>query len=67
MAEYTMSIKEGNGLVFKTNANSLEEAKEFFIKLKQMHKEDFNKLFIVTESKRKNEVYKRTNPKHSRR
>ena len=57
MAEYAMSIKDGNGLVFKINANSLEEAKEFFIKLKQMHKEDFNKLFIVTESKNKNEVY----------
>ena len=52
MAEYIMSIKEGNGLVFKTNANSLEAAKEFFIKLKQMSKENFNKLFIVTEAKR---------------
>ena len=52
MAEYVMSIKEGNGLVFKANANSLEEAKEFFIKLKQMSKENFNKLFIVTEAKR---------------
>jgi len=57
MAEYAMFIKDGNGLVFKTNANSLEEAKEFFIKLKQMSKEDFNKLFIVTEAKNKNEVY----------
>ena len=51
MAEYAMSIKDGNGLVFKTKANSLEEAKEFFRKLKQMPKEDFNKLFIVTEVK----------------
>jgi len=57
MAEYTMSLKGGNGLVFKSNANSLEEAKEFFRKLKQMPKEDFNKLFIVTEVKNKNEVY----------
>ena len=57
MAEYAMSIKDGNGLVFKTKANSLEEAKEFFRKLKQITKEDFNKLFVVTEAKNKNEVY----------
>ena len=49
MAEYAMSIKSGNGLVFKTKSNSLEEAKEFFRKLKQMSKEDFNKLFTITE------------------
>jgi len=47
-----MSIKNGNGLVFKTNANSLKEATEYFIKLKQMSKEDFNKLFRVTEVKK---------------
>ena len=52
MAEYAMSIKNGNGLVFKTKADSLEEAKEFFRKLKQMPKENFNKLFIVTEVKK---------------
>ena len=57
MAEYAMSIKGGNGLVFKTKANSLEEAKEFFRKLKQITKEDFNKLFVVTEAKNKNEVH----------
>ena len=51
MAEYAMSIKNGNGLVFKTKADSLEEAKEFFRKLKQMSKEDFSELFIVTEVK----------------
>tara|TARA_B100000795_G_C22534073_1_gene336261 strand:+ start:13 stop:180 length:168 start_codon:yes stop_codon:yes gene_type:complete len=53
MAEYVMSIKEGNGLVFKTKANSLREAKEYFRKLKQMSKEDFNNLFIISEIKRK--------------
>jgi hypothetical protein len=51
MAEYAMSIKNGNGLVFKTKSNSLEEAREFFRKLKQMSKEDFSELFIVTEVK----------------
>ena len=53
MTTYAMSIKDGNGLVFKTDANSLEEAKEFFRKLKQMPKENFNKLFIVTEVKKR--------------
>jgi hypothetical protein len=51
MADYAMSIKDGNGLVFTTKANSLEEAKEYFRKLKQMSKEDFNKLFVITEVK----------------
>ena len=54
MAVYAMALKESkdsNGIVFKTNKNSLEEAKEYFRKLKQMSKEDFNKLFIVVESK----------------
>ena len=52
MAEYAMSIKNGNGLVFKLKSNSLEEAKENFRTLKQMSKEDFNKIFIVTEVKK---------------
>jgi len=55
MAVYAMSLKEtknSNGIVFKTNKNSLEEAQEYFRKLKQMSKEDFNKLFIVSEIKR---------------
>tara|TARA_R110002153_G_scaffold259954_1_gene419769 strand:- start:39 stop:200 length:162 start_codon:yes stop_codon:yes gene_type:complete len=53
MAEYAMLIKSGNGLVFKTESNSLEEAKIYFRKLKQMTKEDFDKLFIITEIKKK--------------
>ena len=51
MTEYAMSIKNGSDIVFKTKAGSLEEAIEFFRKLKQMSKEDFNELFIVTETK----------------
>ena len=51
MTEYAMSIRDGNGLVFRTKAVSLKEAKEFFRKLKQMSKEDFNELFVVTEVK----------------
>ena len=54
MATYAISLKktqDSNGIVFKTNANSLEEAKEYFRKLKQLSKEEFNKLFIVLETK----------------
>ena len=54
MTTYAMALKESkdsNGIVFKTNANSLEEAKEYFRKLKQLSKEEFNKLFIVLETK----------------
>ena len=52
MATYAMAIKNGDGLIFKTEADSLKEVVNFFAKLKQMSKEDFNKLFIVTEIKR---------------
>ena len=51
MTTYEMSIKEGNGLVFKINANSKQEAYETFIQLKQMSEEDFYKLFKVSEVK----------------
>jgi hypothetical protein len=54
MATYAMALKrseDSNGIVFKTNSPSLEEAKEYFRKLKQMSKESFDKLFIVVESK----------------
>ena len=56
MAVYAMSLKESknsNGIVFKTNATSLEEAQEYFRKLKQMSKEDFSKLFVISEVKYK--------------
>jgi hypothetical protein len=54
MATYAMALKESkdsNGIVFKTNSKSLDEAKDYFRKLKQMSKESFDKLFIVVESK----------------
>jgi len=54
MAVYAMALKESkdsNGIVFKTNAPSLGEAKEYFRRLKQLSKEEFNKLFIVSEIK----------------
>ena len=49
-----MSLKESknsNGIVFKTNATSLEEPYEYFRQLKQMSKEEFNKLFLVSNEK----------------
>ena len=58
MTTFVMAIKNSNGLVFKADASSLEEAYEYFAKLKQMPKEDFNKLFVVAESKKlKNEIH----------
>ena len=58
MTEYTMSIKEGNGLVFRAKANSLEEAISYFARLKQMPLKEFKQLFTITEVKRnKNEIY----------
>ena len=51
MTEYAMSIKDGNGLVFRTKARSLIEAKEYFRQLKQIDEKSFNKLYIVTEIK----------------
>jgi|TARA_B100001094_G_scaffold283773_1_gene296759 hypothetical protein len=54
MTTYAMALKESkdsNGIVFKTSAPSLEEAREYFRRLKQLSKEEFNKLFIVSEIK----------------
>jgi hypothetical protein len=60
MAVYAMALKESkdsNGIVFKTSKNSLDEAHEYFRQLKQMTKENFNKIFIVVEiNKTKNEM-----------
>ena len=54
MANYVMALKkskDSSGIVFKTNANSLEEAKEYFRSFKKLSKENFNKLFVVSEIK----------------
>ena len=51
MTTFIMAIKNGNGLVFKANANSLDEAYKYFAKLKDMPLKQFKKLFIVTEEK----------------
>jgi len=53
MTTYAMVIKSGNGLVFKADANSLNEAYNYFAKLKDMPLKEFKKLFTVTEIKNK--------------
>ena len=50
MIQYAMTTRNGS-VVIKTNANSLEEAVEFFSRMKQLPKKEFLKLFLVTEIK----------------
>ena len=45
---YAMSTRDGS-IVIKTKANSLEEAIEFFAKMKQLPRKKFLKLFKVKE------------------
>ena len=47
---YAMTTRTGS-VVIKTNANSLKEAINHFVKMKQLPKEEFLKLFIVNEIK----------------
>ena len=47
---YVMTTRMGS-VVIKTKADSLEEAIDFFAKMKQLPKKEFLKLFIVTEIK----------------
>tara|TARA_B100001778_G_scaffold333031_1_gene340659 strand:- start:351 stop:521 length:171 start_codon:yes stop_codon:yes gene_type:complete len=53
MAEYVMALKgKGNKLnnvVWRTRALSLSEAKQYFVKLKNLPEKEFDKMFIVTE------------------
>ena len=47
---YIMSTRTGD-VVIKKEANSLEEAIDFFCKLKQLPREEFLKIFLVTKLK----------------
>ena len=47
---YGMCTRNGD-IVIKTNANSLEEAINHFVKMKQLPRKEFFKLFLVTEIK----------------
>tara|TARA_B100001113_G_scaffold345800_1_gene335873 strand:+ start:222 stop:377 length:156 start_codon:yes stop_codon:yes gene_type:complete len=48
MTQYAMTTRMGS-VVIKTNANNLEEAINYFAKMKQLPREKFMKLFLVTE------------------
>jgi hypothetical protein len=48
MTQYAMTTRMGS-VVIKTNANNLEEAINYFAKMKQLPREEFMKLFLVTE------------------
>ena len=50
MTQFAMTTRTGS-VVIKTKADSLEEAIDFFSKMKQVPKEEFLKLFIVSEIK----------------
>ena len=47
MIQFDMTTRTGS-VVMKTKANNLEEAIDYFAKIKQLPKEDFKNLFIVT-------------------
>ena len=50
MTQYAMTTRTGS-VVIKTQANNLEEAIDYFAKMKQLPRKEFLKLFIVTEIK----------------
>ena len=50
MTQYAMTTRTGS-VVIKTNADNLEEAINYFAKMKQLPREEFLKLFLVTEIK----------------
>ena len=47
MTQYTMTTRTGS-VVIKTRASNLEEAINYFAKMKQLPRKEFLKLFIVT-------------------
>jgi len=53
MATYIMAMKgkgnELNSIIWRTEASELSEAKQYFVELKQLKEEDFDRMFIVTE------------------
>ena len=49
MTQFAMTTRTGS-VVMKTNADNLEEAIDYFAKIKQLPKEEFKKLFLVIKS-----------------
>ena len=56
MAEFVMALKgtgnKLNNVVWRTNALSLSEAKQYFVKLKNLPEKEFDRMFVVTEVKK---------------
>ena len=50
MTQYAMTTRMGS-IVIKTKADNLEEAIEYFSRMKQLPKKEFLKLFLVTKIK----------------
>ena len=56
MAEYIMAIKRRNAgdqtlntVIWRTQANTLSEAKQYFVALKRLDEQEFDRMFVVTE------------------
>ena len=56
MAEYIMAIKRRNAgdqtlnaVIWRTQAGSLSEAKQYFVALKRLDEQEFDRMFVVTE------------------
>ena len=49
---YAMTTRSKGDVIIKKQASNLEEAIDFFAKMKQLPREDFLKLFLVTELKK---------------
>ena len=47
MTQYAMTTRTGS-VVIKTRADNLEEAINYFAKMKQLPRKEFLKLFVVT-------------------
>jgi len=59
MAKYVMAIKTRNagdnrlnGVIWNCEAETLSEAKDYFVRLKDLTEKQFDELFIVTEVKK---------------
>ena len=48
-------LRNSTDIVFKTQASNLSEAKEYFVKLKNLSEEKFDELFFVTKAEKDND------------
>ena len=51
MNRYGMCLKTGMDVIHLTQQETIEKAKQYFAKVKQMPLEEFNKIFTVKEIK----------------